>query len=180
MMKSARTQTDVFLRPYSGGDFALLERLLGDPKMMVHLGGPESLEKLRERHTKFCAMSSNPEAGRVFVITFGIDKTPVGTVGYWEREWEGQKVWETGWSVLPEFQGQGIATAALLNLVDWVAGLHVHKYLHAYPSIDNHPSNAICRKAGFILMGEIHAEYPKGNKIHCNNWRLDLLTADRS
>jgi hypothetical protein len=28
--------------PWGAGDLALLERLVGDPEMMEHLGGPES------------------------------------------------------------------------------------------------------------------------------------------
>jgi hypothetical protein len=33
--------TVVNIRPWSDGDLHLLERLLGDPAMNVHLGGPE-------------------------------------------------------------------------------------------------------------------------------------------
>jgi hypothetical protein len=28
----------------------------------------------------------------------------VGSVGYWEKDWRGGTVFETGWSVLPERQ----------------------------------------------------------------------------
>ncbi len=45
---------------------------------------------------------------------------------------------------------------------------------HAYPSIDNPPSNAACRKAGFELLGEIDFEYPPGNPLRCNEWRIEL------
>jgi len=72
----------VLLRPYSENDFGLLEKLLGDPKMTMHLGGPESAEKLRERHRKFTAMSKYPNAGCVFVITVGDERRPAGTVGF--------------------------------------------------------------------------------------------------
>jgi RimJ/RimL family protein N-acetyltransferase len=46
--------------------------------------------------------------------------------------------------------------------------------VHAYPSIDNSPSNAICRRLGFELMGDDEFEYPKGHFMRCNDWRLDL------
>jgi RimJ/RimL family protein N-acetyltransferase len=36
----------------------------------------------------------------------------VGSVGYWERTWHGEQVYETGWFVTPAFQGRGIAAAA--------------------------------------------------------------------
>src|SRR6266571_9103338 len=143
----------VFLRLYSENDCGLLEKLLGDPKMTMHLGGPESAEKLSERHRKFTAMSKDPSAGCVFVITVGDERTPAGTVGFWEREWKGEEAWETGYSVLPEFQGQGIATTATRLIVERVSGFGKYRYLYAFPSLDNPASNAICRKSGFALLG---------------------------
>jgi len=35
-------------------------------------------------------------------------------------------------------------------------------------------SNAVCRKAGFELLGEVDFEYPKGTPIRSCDWRLDL------
>ena len=52
-----------------------------------------------------------------------------------------------------------------------------HRFLHAFPSVDNAPSNAICRKLGFTLLGECDFEYPPGNRMRCNDWRLDLRAA---
>ena len=167
--------TIVEIRLYSEGDQWILQRTLGDPNETVHLGGPEKEDKLRKRHKKYLATSADPRTGCMFVITIGTKKTPAGTVGYWEREWNGQRVWEIGWSVLPKYQGQGIATAATRLLVEWVTRLRSHRYIFSYPSVNNHPSNAICRKLGFTLTGNRDFEYPPGNILHCNIWRLDLL-----
>jgi len=153
-------RADVAVRPYSEGDLPLLERTLGDPRMMKHLGGPEGVEKLRERHKKFVAMSEDSSTGGMFTITVGPEKASAGTVGYWEKDWDGQKVWETGWFVLPEFQGEGVATAATALVVERVTKLRSHKYLLAFPSVDNHPSNAICRNFIFAIIGESESEYP--------------------
>jgi hypothetical protein len=38
----------VTLKPWGSDDLPLLERLMGDPRMTEHLGGPESPDKLRE------------------------------------------------------------------------------------------------------------------------------------
>ena len=51
---------------------------------------------------------------------------------------------------------------------------HACRFMHAYPSVDNPPSNAICRKLGFTLLGEHDFEYPPGNPMRCNDWVLDL------
>jgi RimJ/RimL family protein N-acetyltransferase len=34
-----------------------------------------------------------------------------------------------------------------------------HRFKHAFPSVTNPPSNAICRKLGFTLKGELDFEY---------------------
>jgi RimJ/RimL family protein N-acetyltransferase len=38
----------------------------------------------------------------------------------------------------------------------------------------NAPSNAICQKLGFTLVEECEFEFPVGNLMRCNDWRLDL------
>lgn len=52
-----------------------------------------------------------------------------------------------------------------------------HQFLHAFPSVDNPPSNAICRKLGFTLVEACEFEYPVGSFIQCNDWRLDLFAS---
>lgn len=115
----------------------------------------------------------------MFAIVIEPGGVAAGWVGYWKREWRGQRVWETGWSVLPEFQGQGIATRATAAVVKRARAEGTHRFIHAFPSVDNVPSNAICRKVGFILQAEVELEYPPGNFMRCNDWRLDLF-ADAS
>jgi hypothetical protein len=48
--------------------------------------------------------------------------------------------------------------------------------VHAFPSSDNGPSNAICRKLGFELLSAVDFEYPpdSGQVMRCNDWHLDL------
>ena len=81
--------------------------------------------------------------------------------------------------VLPEFQGRGIAAAATRLVIEAARADGKHRYLHAFPSVENAPSNAICRKLGFELLGDSEFEYPKGSFMRCNDWRLDLLSEDR-
>lgn len=49
------------------------------------------------------------------------------------------------------------------------------RFVHAFPSVDNPPSNRICRKLGFTLLEECEFEYPNGSFMRCNDWRLDLF-----
>ncbi len=167
---------DVSIRPYAEGDLWLLERTLGNPGQMVHLNGPESIEQIRKRHNKFLAMSADPHAGCQFTILAGPLNAPAGNVGYWESEWKGKTGWEMGWFVLPEFQARGIATAGTRLVIELVTKLESHKFVFAFPSVENHQSNAICRKLGFILTDQVSSEYPAGSKrwLRCNIWILTL------
>ena len=173
----SKMKGDVNIRPWSDSDLSLLERLMGDPAMTEHLGGPETLEKIRERHERYC-QSSVSGSEPMFVIIVEPERIASGSIGYWKREWQGESIWETGWSILPEFQGYGIATKATALIVECARMESKYRFLHAFPSIDNAPSNAICRKAGFVFCEEVNFEYPPGNIMRCNDWRLDLFTHD--
>jgi RimJ/RimL family protein N-acetyltransferase len=78
----------------------------------------------------------------------------VGWVGYWKRTWRDEQVFEIGWAVLPAFHGRGIAGRATEQAVATARGERSLRYVHAFPSVDNAPSNAICRKLGFALLEE--------------------------
>lgn len=137
--------------------------------MTEHLGGPESPEKLRERNDRYVAIGGSGR-GAMFVIEVGPGSKPAGSIGYWEKEWLGETVWETGWSIVPEFQGRGIATRAAALAVAAARDEATHRSIHAFPSVDNPASNAVCRKAGFTLRGEYDFEYPPGNVMRCHDW----------
>jgi RimJ/RimL family protein N-acetyltransferase len=147
---------------------------MGDPAMTEHLGGPESPEKIAERQARYEDVGDT-STGQMFKIVDEATGEAVGSVGYWERDWRDQKVYETGWSVLPAFQGRGIAGAATAQAIDLARAENKHRFLHAFPSVDNEPSNAICRKLGFTLLGTHEFEYPPGNFMRCHDWQLDLF-----
>ncbi|WP_169813918.1 GNAT family N-acetyltransferase [Actinomadura kijaniata] len=160
---------DVRLEPWSESALALLRR--------TNLGGPESEDELLARHRRYLAM---PEAGlgRAFVVRLG-DET-VGSINYHRRDWQGEEIYETGWNVLPPYRGRGVAAAAGTALIDIVReAAHAPgapRRLHAFSSVDNAPSNALCRRLGFTLVGVCDFEYPRGSGrlIRSNDWRLDL------
>jgi RimJ/RimL family protein N-acetyltransferase len=161
----------VSLRPWDSGDLELLRGLVGDPAMMVHLGGPETDERIAERHERYLGLASTQFA----VLQDGV---AAGWVGYWEREWRDEPVYETGWSVLPAFQGHGVATAAMRELLPLIPA--DRPWLTAFPNVANAASNAVCRKLGFTLDGPEDFEYRPGHVLRCNVWRLDLRSPARA
>jgi len=167
---------DIRLEPWGEDDFPLVEKLMGDPEMTTHLAGPESPEKLAERHERY--LRANNSTARMLKIVGEETGEAVGSVGYWEKEWRGELIYETGWGVLPPFQGRGIASAATALAIELARAERKHRYLHAFPTPDNGASNAICRKLGFELLGEVEFEFPPGHVAPSNDWRLDLFASD--
>jgi RimJ/RimL family protein N-acetyltransferase len=160
--------TDVRIEPWGKADLPLLHKALSDPAMTTYIGGPESPEKIAERQTRY----ERPGSRQYRIV---VDGAGAGWVGYWEREWLDQDVYEVGWSVLPDYQGRGVAGAATAQLIERAGAENQRRFMHAYPSVENAPSNAICRKLGFTLLGEHEFEYPPGKFMRCNDWRLDLF-----
>ncbi|MEU6882825.1 GNAT family N-acetyltransferase [Streptomyces sp. NPDC046712] len=164
----------VRLEPWSEEDFGLL-RAMNAPELMEHLGGPETEKALVERHERYVRLSADrTSAGLMFRIVLLPEEVVVGSIGFWKQTWDGEPVYETGWMVLPGFQGRGVATAATRAVAELARAERTHRFLHAFPSTDNGASNAVCRKAGFELLGERAFEYPPGHPLRCNDWRLDL------
>jgi RimJ/RimL family protein N-acetyltransferase len=170
-MKQER-DLSISLRTWSEVDLPLLEKLMGDSVMTEYLGGPETTEQLANRHQRYLKLADSGK-GHMFVIV-NSGGASVGSIGCWDTEWEGQPVYETGWSVLPAFQGQGIASQAIKAILEVMQAEAKYRFVHAFPSILNGASNAICKKAGFTFIEEAEFEYPPGNMIRCNNWRFDL------
>lgn len=159
------------LESWSDAGLELLHRQ-NTPEMTEHLGGPETEQAIIDRHQRYLRL----ESGEMLIVRLGDEV--IGSVGYWERERDGEDVYETGYGILPEFGGRGYAATALRLAADRAAARGARRYLHAFPHVDHAASNAVCRKAGFELAGEVSFEYPKGTWLQSNDWRLDLSALD--
>jgi RimJ/RimL family protein N-acetyltransferase len=162
----------VWLEPWGPGDLWLLTRLVGDPAMMEHLGGPEDAEQIAARQARY----EKPDSGCFKIIADGLQ---AGWVGFWDREWREREVYEMGWAVLPELQGRGLARRGCAQAIERAAATGRHGYAHAFPSVDNGPSNALCAKLGFELLEALEFEYPPGHTLRCHDWRLVLAAGNR-
>ncbi|MEU6020992.1 GNAT family N-acetyltransferase [Micromonospora sp. NPDC047134] len=172
---------DIRLEPWSESALDLLRRI-NTPQMRRHVGGIEREEQLLARHRRYLAMPVTGR-GRMFAVLLGDDM--VGSIAYHQRDWQGEQIYETGWNVLPPYQGRGIATAAgaaLITIVRKIARRSDAPHsLHAFPSVGNAPSNALCHRLGFTLLGPCDFEYPpgSGSLMRSNNWRIDLANSSR-
>jgi RimJ/RimL family protein N-acetyltransferase len=153
------------LMRYEEADFELTEALETDPLVMRELGGPIARSRLPDIHRK---RLRDPWWFKIVPEPGG---PPAGAIGIWEKELDGKAIFETGWMVLPAFQGRGIATAALDLLIARVRRESRFDAMNAFPPVTNSPSNALCRRFGFTLLGERDFVYA-GRPLHCNHWML--------
>jgi RimJ/RimL family protein N-acetyltransferase len=170
--------TEVALMPWSADDLETLRRT-NAPEMMTYLGEPESDEALVARHSRYLRLGRDGTA-RMFRIVTEDHPEGVGTIGVWIDEHRGGGALETGWSVETAHQGRGIATTALVAALEVARSAYGDVPVYAYPRVENEASNAICRKAGFELIGQQSFEYPKGAWADSNVWVHHPVGATRS
>jgi RimJ/RimL family protein N-acetyltransferase len=161
----------VELRPYAEEDLALTEALECDPEVMRELGGAVPREEIPRVHRMRVETAAND--GWYFAIVPKPEGPAAGQIGIFEREHEGGTIDELGWMVLPEFQGQGIATAALGLLLERARAARRFERLHAFPAVTNGPSNALCRRFGFELIDQSDVEF-RDRPLRVNHWVLDV------
>ena len=158
-------EAPVRLCRWAPDDLELLRRM-NTPEMWAHLGGPEDDGKVMARHYRYLDAVSGET--RMFTIVF--HEVKVGNIGYWIRQQGRKPVFETGWMVTPEAQGHGVASAAARLVLDILRHDVGSGSVHAYPSVDHPASNAVCRKAGFTLVGPTDVEFPAGQYMQVNDW----------
>jgi RimJ/RimL family protein N-acetyltransferase len=161
------------LRPLTFEDGPLYERIYTDPAMWTDLGGVVEQNMAAKLDRDVAAV----EADRhwILVIVTG-DGEAAGTVSLWNHEWNGETIDEIGWMVLPERQGRGLASAGVAEALSRADAARRWQVLHAFPATTNAPSNALCRRHGFDLLGPIAYAY-RGQTLRVNHWRRDRLTA---
>ncbi len=161
----------VDLIPLTPADEWLTAALETDPEVMRDLGGPIDPAEVPALHAR---RVEGIEAGNTwyFTIRLGSDGPPVGTICLWDDDHHDQRGGsEAGWMVLPEYQGRGIARAALRKLIERARADGRWGDIHAYPNETNAASNALARTAGFTLVGTLDLEF-RGHPLRCNDWVL--------
>jgi RimJ/RimL family protein N-acetyltransferase len=161
------------LLPYLDEDLALSLALETDPEVMRELGGPRDREGIEAVHPKRVKGAGGPW----LKIVPEPGGEAAGAIGIWESEWEGETVHEAGWMLLPAYHGRGLGSEALGLLLDRARDDPRFERVHAFPGVTNGPSNGLCRKFGFELLGESTVEFA-GSELRINHWCLDLTRAD--
>ena len=138
--------------------------------MTEYLGGPEAEEKVRERHEKYLRFVRLDTAGIFAIELAGV---AVGGVNWWQSEWNGEDTLETGWFVVPEAQGRGVAAAGVALALDDARQRSERRRILAFPATANLPSNRLCARLGFERIGESELPY-RDTVLHMAVWSLNL------
>ncbi|WP_378144874.1 GNAT family N-acetyltransferase [Cnuibacter sp. UC19_7] len=157
------------IRPWTDADLPLLVGA-NDPAMTAHLGGPETEQKVRERHAKYLSLVESREAG-IFAIE--LDGVAVGCANWWQSEWHGEDVVEMGWFVVPEAQGRGVAVKGVAAVLDDAWRRADRRRVLAFPAVENVPSNRVCAHVGFERISEEDFPY-RDTVLRVAVWSLQL------
>ena len=161
------------LRDVTPDDYDLWVEMQCDPVMMSELGGPQPLEKMPGIFQNSLRSSQDGSAWIFVVMSDEEPERAAGSVVVWESGHGDEHYNEMGWMILPEFQGRGLATRAVQATLDKARAEGRWDVIYAFPVVTNGPSNGVCRKAGFTLLGEVDFEY-SGRALRCNRWVVDL------
>lgn len=157
------------LVPYGDDDMWLVEAVETDPTMMKELGGPMPKEEVPRIHARRLGAIAR---GAWYYKVVDDEGATAGAIGIWRTTWQRTEISESGWTILPAFQGRGVATEALRLLLGRARDDGRWGPIHAFPAVTNAPSNALCRKLGFRLVEGCDVDYA-GRNLHCNHWVLD-------
>jgi RimJ/RimL family protein N-acetyltransferase len=165
--------SDLILRDVQPDDVELYVRMRCDPAMMQELGGPRAPQDMAEKVRLDVAAA---QAGSSWILMIVPDPARpalvAGTVTLWSHAEVGSDISEIGWMVLAEFQGRGLAKAAVSRVLDRARADGRWGRVHAYPAVTNEPSNRICRSLDFTLNGQCDIDY-YGATLRSNDWSLD-------
>jgi len=137
----------ITLEPWTEGDLEVLRRA-NTPELTRFLGGPESDESLVARHHEYL---SGGDAVRIFRVE--ADGEVAGYAGWWEQEHDDAPAYEVGCVIEPAWQGRGIASTVLAEVVERAAAAGGGRLIVGYGDVGNEASHALCRRVGFTLEG---------------------------
>jgi RimJ/RimL family protein N-acetyltransferase len=153
-MRQLRLETNrLILRNYRLSDFEDHFRLCADPNVMRYMLGGKPMSRFEAwRHMAFIVGHWELLGYGYFAAEEKATGRFVGRIGYTNPEgWPG---FEVGWTIAPEYQGQGLATEGGKFLLDYAFNemdmQHVISVIHP----ENKASIKVAEKLGEKLEGE--------------------------
>ncbi len=161
------------LDDFSTHDFALVEAILSDPRMMDDFGGvfpPEKIEKAQRHYLASC----ESEEGWVFAIRPSEGAEAAGLAFLWDRPWRDDVITELVCQVVPAYQRRGLAAEAGRAVIARARLESRCKSIHAFPPESSPAAAALCAALGFAKLDRCDADFA-GARLRARHWRLNLL-----
>jgi RimJ/RimL family protein N-acetyltransferase len=166
----------MILRDVTPDDVETYVRMRCDPVMMAELGGPLPRAGMERVVARQAAATAEDRSWIQMIVPEPADPDAVaGQVTLFRHQLEAGPISEIGWMVLPEYQGHGLATAATRLLLERAGRDGRWGTVHAFPTVNNGPSNGICRALGFTLAGRRDIDF-NDQIFRVNDWRIDPVT----
>lgn len=163
---------NVELRPFTDDDLPFLDRWGADPTAVgpFEWMGFIDPRKRRHRYEKDGFVSAD---STVLAVSLA-DGTPTGTIGFYPRSRGGAAgaCFEIGISLLPEFRGRGLGTAALRQLISYLFDYTTANRIEALTDEENVAGQRSVECLGFQREGTLRGCY-----FHRGKWRNQVLYA---
>jgi RimJ/RimL family protein N-acetyltransferase len=162
----------VRLEDFSANDYELAAALLSDPRVMDELGGvlpPEEIAKALKNYQD----AVETEEGWIFKIMPDASTDAAGLVFLWDRPWGDGEISAVDAMVLPSRRREGLASAALLELMKKAREEGRCKSVHAFPAAASAAAQALCAKLDFRKLERCEVPFA-GKPLRCVHWRLDF------
>jgi RimJ/RimL family protein N-acetyltransferase len=161
----------VVLRPATADDFWLFERQAVEPDAAgaFNWSGYRDVRATRRRFDENGLIT--PDGGCLVVVH---DSAAVGTV-VWGKVYYGAAdwwCWNIGISLLPEYRGKGIGTAAQRQLVAYLFATGPVRRVEAYTDVENVAEQRALEKAGFGREGVL-----RSTQFRDGRWRDMIMYA---
>lgn len=140
MLETAR----LVFRPFTNADFDLLATLHRDPEVGRYMGGVWSDERIADALARFVAEQA--ERGHSKWAAFTHDGAFVGRAGV--SLWPATGELELGYSLMPEYWGQGLATEAAQAVADWTFAHTEVSHFIAFTDLKNYSSQRVLERIG--------------------------------
>jgi [ribosomal protein S5]-alanine N-acetyltransferase len=153
------------LRELVKEDALALHRMRSDERVMRHI--PRDLEQAVEESEKLIATIAQGRAENsslTWGITLHDTGALVGTIGYYRLQLEHHRG-EIGYLLHPDHWGRGIASEAIVAAVHH--GFQVFRFhsIEAVTDPENHASNKLLERSGFILEAHFRENYLRNGKF---------------
>ncbi len=149
-------ETDrLFLRRVSKDDVAEIRELRGNPETMKFIPRPlVTNDEEALAHFKMIDDKIETNEGINWAITLKGNPKMIGIIGHYRLQPENHRC-EIGYMILPEYNGQGIITEAIKEVLEYgFNDLQMHS-IEAVIDPDNFASERVLQKNGFVKEAHI-------------------------